>query len=67
MPNHLPIGGTWCDICRTHGHHPYHCPMMKKYQIIPKSTFCNLCNFVGNEDKECTTLEIMKERTIKYL
>jgi hypothetical protein len=61
--NPLPIGGPLCEICRTHGHDPYHFPLMKKYQTIPKSTFYNLCKFVGHEDKDCRTLEIMKERT----
>jgi hypothetical protein len=37
--------------------------MMQKYQTIPKSTFCNFCKSVGHEDKDCRTLEIMKERT----
>jgi hypothetical protein len=62
-PNPLPKGGPWCEICRTHGHDPYHCPMMKKYQTMPKSTFCNFCKSVGHEDKDCRTLEMMKERT----
>jgi hypothetical protein len=61
--NPLPTGGPWCEICRTHGHDPYHCPMMQKYQTVPKTTFCNFCKSVGHEDKDCRTLEIMKERT----
>jgi hypothetical protein len=63
MKNPLMIGGPWCEICITHGHDPYHCPMMQKYQTIPKSTFCNFYNSVGNEGKDCRTFEIMKERT----
>jgi hypothetical protein len=63
MLNPLTKGGEWCDICRTHGHDPYHCPMMKKYQTMPKTTFCNFCKLVGHEYKDCRTLEIMKERT----
>jgi len=63
MPNPLPTGGLWCEICKTPRHYPYHCPMMQKYQIVPKSTFCNFCKFVGHEDKDCRALEIIKERT----
>jgi hypothetical protein len=37
--------------------------MMQKYQTMPKSTFCNFCKSVGHEDKDCRTLEMMKERT----
>jgi hypothetical protein len=37
--------------------------MMQKYQTVPKTTFCNFCKSVGHEDKDCRTLEIMKERT----
>ena len=63
IPNSLPIGGPWCEICRTHGHDPYHYIMMKKYQTLPKSTLCNFCKSMGHEDKDCQTLEMMKERT----
>jgi hypothetical protein len=37
--------------------------MMQKYKTKPKSTFCNFCKSVGHEDKNCRTLELMKERT----
>ena len=35
---------------------------MHKYQTIPKSTFCNFCKSDEHEDKDCRTLEMMKER-----
>jgi hypothetical protein len=63
MTNPFPIGELWYEICETLGHDPYHCPMMKKYQTMPKSTFCNIYKSIGNEDKDSRTLEIMKERT----
>ena len=37
--------------------------MMQKYQEVPKSTFYNFFKSVGNEDRDCRTLEMMKERT----
>jgi hypothetical protein len=37
--------------------------MMQKYQTIPKTTFCIFCKLVGHEEKDCRTMEIMKERT----
>ena len=37
--------------------------MMQKYQMVPKTTFYNFCKSFGHEDKDCRTLEIMKERT----
>jgi hypothetical protein len=64
FPNPLPTRGPWCEIYRTHGHDPYHCPMMQKYQTMPKSTFYNFCKFFGHEEKDCRTLEMMKERTL---
>ena len=64
MLNPIPIGGTWCEIRITHGNDTYHCPMMQKYQTVPKRTFCNFCKSVGHEDKDCKNLEIMKERTL---
>jgi hypothetical protein len=63
MPNPFPTGGPWCEICKTHGHDLYHCPMMQKYKTKPKSTFCNFCKSVGHEEKKCRTLELMKKRT----
>jgi hypothetical protein len=37
--------------------------MMQKYQMVPKTTFYNFCKSFGHEEKDCITLEIMKERT----
>jgi hypothetical protein len=64
MPNLFLIGGPWCEICKTHGHDPYHCPMMQKYKTEPRSTFCNFCKLVGHEETNCRNLELMKERTL---
>jgi ribosomal protein S18 len=62
MPNPLALGGPGCDIHKTHGIDPYHFPLMQKYQIVSKSTFCNFCKSSGHEDKDCRTLDMMKER-----
>jgi hypothetical protein len=62
FPNSLASGVPWCDIFKTHGHDPYHFPLMQKYQTVPKSTFYNFCKSVGHEDKDCRTLVMMKER-----
>jgi hypothetical protein len=64
LPNPLPIGGFWREICKTHRHDPYHCPMMQKYETVPKNTFCNFCKSLGHEDKDFQTLEVMKERNL---
>jgi len=53
MPNPLPTGGLWCEICKTPRHDPYHCPMMQKYQKFLKSTFYNFYKSIGHEDKDC--------------
>jgi hypothetical protein len=37
--------------------------MMQKYKIELNNTFCNFCKSVGHEDKNCRTLELMKEIT----
>jgi hypothetical protein len=37
--------------------------MMQKYKTKLKSTFCNFCKLVGHEEKNCRTLDLMKERT----
>jgi hypothetical protein len=63
VPNPFPTGGPWCEICKTHGHDPYHCPMMQKYKTVPKSSYCNFCKSVGHDDKDRRTLELMREIT----
>lgn len=63
VPNHFPKGGPWCNICKTHGNDPYHFPMIQKYKTIPKSSYCNFCKLVGHDDKDCRTMELMRERT----
>ena len=64
MLNHLASGGPWCEILKTHGHDPYHFPLMKKYQKVPKSTFCNIFKSFKHEDMYCRTLEMMKENIL---
>ena len=63
MKNIFPIGGPWCEIRKTHGNDPYHFPMMQKYKTKLKSTLCNFCNSLGHGDRNCRTLELMKEIT----
>jgi hypothetical protein len=64
LPNPLLTRGIWCEICKTQGYDPYHCPMMQKYQTMPKSSYCNFFKSVGNDDKVCRTMELMRERTL---
>jgi hypothetical protein len=63
VPNPFPTGGPWCDIFKTHGHDPYHCPMMQKYKKVPKSSYFIFCKLVGHDDKDCRTMELMREIT----
>jgi hypothetical protein len=63
MPNPLPQGGLWCEICKKPGHDPYHCMMMQKYQTVPKNSYCTFCKSVGHDNKDCRTMELMWERT----
>jgi hypothetical protein len=63
VSNPFPMGGTWCKICKTHGHDPYHYPMMQKYKTVPKSSYCKFCKSVGHYDKHCRMMDLMKEKT----
>jgi hypothetical protein len=63
FPNPLSTRGLWCEICKTQGHDPYHCPMMHKYQTMPNISYCNFFKSVGHDEKYCRTMELMKERT----
>ena len=63
VPNPFLIGGLWCEICKTQGHDPYHCPMMHKYKIVPQSSHYNFCKLVSQNDKDCRTLEFIREIT----
>jgi hypothetical protein len=63
MPNMLPIGGLWCEVCKKLGHNPYHYLMIQKYQIVPKSSYFNFCKSVVHDETDCRTMELMRERT----
>jgi hypothetical protein len=62
MPNPLPQGGLWCEICKKLGHDPYHCTMMQKYQTIPTNSYCTFFKSVGHDDKDYRSMELMRER-----
>jgi hypothetical protein len=64
MPNPLPLGGLWCEICKKPGHDPYHYTMMQKYQTVSKSSYYTFCKSVGYGDKYCRIMELMRERTL---
>jgi hypothetical protein len=63
VPNPFPTRGPWCDICNINGHDPYHFPMMHKCKRVPKISYCNFFKSVGHDDKDCRTMEMMRERT----
>jgi hypothetical protein len=63
IPNPLPTGGLWCEIYKKQGHDPYHFPMMQKYQIVPNISYCYFCKSVGHDDKDCMTMDLMREIT----
>jgi hypothetical protein len=67
VPNPFPIGGPWCNIFQTHGHEPYRCLMMQKCKTVPKSSYYIFCKSVGHDDKDCRTMELMRERTSDML
>jgi hypothetical protein len=48
----------------TLGHDPYPCPMMQKYQTVPKSSYCKFCKSLGHTDKYCRSMDLMGERTL---
>jgi hypothetical protein len=62
LPNPFPTGGPWCEICKTLGNDPYHYLMMQKYQIVSKSSYLNFFKLVGHDDKDCKTMDLMRER-----
>jgi hypothetical protein len=63
VPNPFPSRGPWCEICKTHGHGPYHFPIMHKYKTVPKNIYSIFCKSVGHGDRDCRTLELMREKT----
>jgi hypothetical protein len=36
---------------------------MQKYQTVLKNSYCTFCKSVGHDDKDCRTMELMRERT----
>jgi hypothetical protein len=63
MPNPLPTGGLWREICKKLEHDPYHFPMMHKYQTVLRISYCNFCKSMGHDEKYCRTMDLMRERT----
>jgi hypothetical protein len=63
MKNPLPIGGLWCEICKKKGNYPDHYLMMQKYQTVPKRSYFKFCKSIGCDEKDCRTMDMMKERT----
>jgi hypothetical protein len=63
IPNLLPTGGLWCEICKKIVHDPYHYTMMHKYQTVLKSSYCTFCKLVVHDEKDFRTMELMRERT----
>jgi hypothetical protein len=45
-----------------HWQDPYHFPMMHKYKKVPKSSYYIFFKSVGHDDKDCRTMELMRER-----
>jgi hypothetical protein len=43
------------------GHHPTTFPLMQNYQSIAKNLFCNFCKFVGHDEKDFRTLDLMRK------
>jgi hypothetical protein len=64
VPNPFLKGGPWCEICNIHWCDPYHFPMIEKYNIVPKISYCNFYKSVGHDDKDCRMMELMRERTL---
>jgi hypothetical protein len=44
-----------------HGNDLYYYPMMKKYNIVPKSSYYNFCKSMGHDAKDFRTMELMRE------
>jgi hypothetical protein len=62
-PNPLVGGEGYCEICKTWGNHLIACPLLQKYWSTPRNLFCNFCKFVGHDEKDCHTFDLMRERT----
>jgi hypothetical protein len=39
------------------------CPLLQKYQSMPRNLFCNFCKFVGHDEKDCRAFDLMRECT----
>jgi hypothetical protein len=38
--------------------------MMEKYKTMLKRSYCKFCKSMGHDDKDCRTLELMRERNL---
>ncbi len=52
------------EICRTTGQHRIEdFYLLKRYVQVAKNPYCKFCNFMGHNEDECRSFNLMMERT----
>ena len=63
-PNPFTLQVLYCELCRTtRQHRPENCYLLQRYGQVPKNPYCKFCKFVGHNEYECRSYDLMRERT----
>lgn len=62
FPNHQGTqNNDYCEICRSHGHPPRHCPL-QKYTPVQNTIYCELCGSPTHTTKQCRALDALADK-----
>ena len=63
-PNLFTPQVLYCELYRTTGKHRLEdCYLLQRYGQVPKNPYCKFCKFVGHNEDECHSYDLMRECT----
>jgi hypothetical protein len=65
MPSLNNQGGQsteYCEICRSHGNSPRHCPILQKYTPVSNTMYCEFCGSPSHNTNQCRALDALADR-----
>ena len=51
-------------MCHTRGHWSEECLYLQKIVSTPTSLYCKFCKYVGHDEKDCRTFQLLQENTV---
>ena len=57
-------GLPWCNIFQIRGHQETDCLFMHKTICTPTSLYCKFWKYVGHDEKDCRSYQLMREKMV---